>query len=146
MFSLRSLIEYAMIVYSNQWKGVSMSNEERILSALESLTGKVDAIAREQQEMKREMAESRQELSGVKLEMAGIKQEQLEMKREMAEFRQELSELKHEVAGIKKTLDAVFDHVVGLTEPQTITNNTIKELVSITKENTYDILKLKIAL
>lgn len=46
---------------------------------------------------------------------------------------------------LKKDTEAIFDHVVSLKKLQAEADQAVENLVAITKENTYDILKLKAA-
>ncbi len=115
-----------------------MSNEDKVLSMLETLNTKVDAMAGEMAEMKREMTE-------VKRDVAEVKQEVAEVKQEVAEVKQEVAEVKQDLISVKKTLDAVYDHTAYLTERQTATDKTVDDLAGVVQVNTVDIAKLRAA-
>ena len=92
-----------------------MNNEERILALLEQLTCAVSGI--------------KADVSGLKTEVSGITCA--------------VSGIKEKLDALTEKVDVIYDQTALLTEFKTEITHKIDDLIIVTKENTYDITRLK---
>lgn len=55
----------------------------------------------------------------------------------------DVSEGRKEQTEMKKSVDAIFEQTAGLTEFKTAISKTVEDILVVTKENTFDITRMK---
>ena len=122
-----------------------MNNEEKILAILESMQA-------EQQKTNERLGglETRFDKLETRFDTLETRFDKLEARFDTLEtgfneLKAKVDRLEVGLSEVKKDTEAIFEHVVGLTEAQVATDKTVADLTAVVKENTFDIVKLKAA-
>jgi len=86
-----------------------MNNEEKILTLLEQMNGRLDNLETEVASVKTEVASVKTEVASVKTEVASVKTEVASVKTEVASVKTEVASVKTEVASVKNSV-LKFEH------------------------------------